>query len=175
MKKLIEQLILHEGIRFRPYKDTVGKLTIGVGRNIDDKPIIASEQQKLFGSVLTQEELSKTLNKGITKQQAEMLLVWDIADATKDAQALLSNFDTLSQQRQYVMIDMAFNMGRKGLGTFKNTLKMVNDGKYTEASENMLKSKWATQVKGRAIRLSIMMRDNIFHDQVTTQMIRSMT
>ena len=33
---LIEQLIDHEGIELKAYKDTVGKITIGVGRNLDD-------------------------------------------------------------------------------------------------------------------------------------------
>jgi len=174
MEKLIQQLTLHEGIKFRPYRDTVGKLTIGIGRNIDDKPITASEQQKLFGKIMPQKELMDVLTKGITRQQAEMLLAWDIEDAVADAKALLSNFDRLSQQRQYVMIDMAFNMGRRTLSGFRITLRMISEGRFADASENMLKSKWATQVKGRAKRLAIMLRDNLYHDQVTTQMLRDL-
>jgi lysozyme len=174
MTKLIQQLTLHEGLRFRPYKCTAGKLTIGIGRNLDDKPILASEQQKLFGKVLTQQQLTETLNRGITKEQAELILSWDVLDAVADAKALLPNFAKLSEQRQFVIIDMAFNMGRRGLGTFRNTLRMINEGDYTQAAANMLKSKWAKQVKSRAIRLSIMMRDNLYHDQVTTQMLRNL-
>lgn len=174
MEKLIQQLKLHEGIRFRPYRDTVGKLTIGVGRNIDDKPFRADEQLVLFGRILTQKDLIATLNKGLTAKQVDQILVWDIQDATDDAKAVLRTFDSLSEQRQFVIIDMAFNMGRRTLSGFRNTLRMISEGRFAEASENMLKSKWATQVKGRAKRLSIMLRDNLYHDQVTTEMLRKL-
>ena len=43
MKTIEEQLILHEGLRLKPYRDTVGKLTIGVGRNLDDVGITRAE------------------------------------------------------------------------------------------------------------------------------------
>lgn len=42
-QQLREQLERHEGLRLKPYKDTVGKLTIGIGRNLDDKGISRKE------------------------------------------------------------------------------------------------------------------------------------
>src|SRR4051812_27390106 len=33
---LVNQLIIDEGLKLSPYTDTVGKLTIGVGRNLTD-------------------------------------------------------------------------------------------------------------------------------------------
>ena len=35
--KFLQQLTLHEGSRSHPYRCTSGKLTIGVGRNIEDR------------------------------------------------------------------------------------------------------------------------------------------
>lgn len=172
MSKLIDQLILHEGLRLKPYRCTANKLTIGVGRNYEDNPLNPIEQVKLFGKAMPQRDLYESLNKGITREQAIYLLERDIQNSTRDARSLVPNFDTLSEQRRFVLIDMAFNMGKTSLGTFRNTLRMINEGKFAEAASNMLKSRWATQVKDRAKRLAIMMRDNLYHDQVTTKMIK---
>lgn len=174
MSKIAEQLILHEGLRLKPYRCTGNKLTIGVGRNYEDNPLNPQEQIRLFGKSMPLRELYDTLKKGITREQAIFLLERDIASSTRDAKSLLSNFDSLSEPRKFVMIDMAFNMGRSSLATFRNTLRMVNEGEYTNAASNMLKSKWAAQVKNRAKRLSIMMRDNLYHDQVTEKIIKDL-
>lgn len=173
MSKLAEQLILHEGLKLKPYRCPAGKLTIGVGRNYEDNPLTPQEQIRLFGKAMPQKDLYESLNKGITREQAIYLLERDIQHSTRDARALVPNFDSLSEQRQFVLIDMAFNMGRSSLATFRNTLRMINEGKFVEASSNMLKSKWATQVKNRARRLAVMMRDNLYHDQVTDKMIKN--
>ncbi len=41
--RLRQMLIRHEGLRRKPYRDTVGKLTIGAGRNLDDVGITREE------------------------------------------------------------------------------------------------------------------------------------
>jgi len=69
----------------------------------------------------------------------------------------MPQFDWLSPVRQAVLIDMCFNLGIRGLLGFKNTLASVAVGKYEQASRQMLESKWATQVKTRAVRLAKMM------------------
>ena len=53
---------------------------------------------------------------------------------------------------------MAFNMGTAGLLKFKNTLGLIKDGKYKEASVEMLNSAWAKQVGKRATNLSNMIK-----------------
>jgi lysozyme len=126
-----EQLILHEGLRLKPYRCTAGKLTIGVGRNLDDV--------------------------GITQDEAMYLLRSDVARCARDLRNRLPWFDSLDAIRQRVLLDMAFNLGIKGLLSFKNTLEFVRKGEWKSASENMLKSKWAKQVGRRAVRLSTMM------------------
>lgn len=131
-RELVAQLRKHEGVRHKPYKDTVGKLTIGVGRNLDDK--------------------------GLSDEEINILLSNDIGDAMDDAATLVVNFWSLTENRQRVLVDMAFNMGRRGLSTFVNTLAAIERGDYEDASRRMLKSKWASQVGQRAITLSQMMK-----------------
>ena len=132
-EEIVKLLIKHEGMKLMPYHDSVGKLTIGVGRNLDDC--------------------------GISSDEAEMLLLNDIDRACYDLNTHLPWWKNLDCVRQMVLVDMAFNMGIFGLLTFKNTLAAIKAGDYPEASILMLESKWAEQVGNRAVELSKMMRE----------------
>lgn len=136
--KLLKQLDLHEGLELKPYKDTVGKLTIGVGRNLTDR--------------------------GITKDEAYYLLRNDVAIAITDLDKNLSWWKNLDEIRQRVLADMCFNLGISKLLGFKNTLELIRKGDYETAASAMLNSLWAKQVKGRAIRLANMMRTGKDYD-----------
>lgn len=130
-KQLEDQLILHEGFRSKPYTDTVGKLTIGVGRNLDDV--------------------------GISETEARALLNHDIATAEKTAARIVPSYQDLDEVRQRVLVDMAFNMGRK-LAQFMNALAAIDARDFDTAAAEMLDSRWARQVGRRATRLAKMMK-----------------
>jgi lysozyme len=129
---LAQRLMQEEGVKLKPYTDTEGKLTIGVGRNLTDK--------------------------GISQTEALFLLSNDIHDAQSDVRKALPWFDRLNEARQEVLVDMAFNMGLGVLLGFKNTLALVQAGKYDEAADAMVKSLWAKQVGQRAVQLADMMK-----------------
>ena len=131
--KLIALLKKHESIRLKPYLDTVGKLTIGIGRNLDDV--------------------------GISLDEAEYMCNNDIDRCIWDLDKHLPWYKDLSENRQLVLMDMCFNLGISKLLGFKDTLASIKAGNYELASEQMLQSKWASQVKGRALELSNMMRE----------------
>lgn len=128
---MTRQLRLHEGERLKPYRCTAGKLTIGVGRNLDDR--------------------------GITREESAMLLANDIAAEERELLHALPWVAQLDEVRQRVLLDMSFNMGLAGLLGFKNTLATIRAGDYQRAAAMMLDSKWAKQVGQRAERLSRMM------------------
>ena len=130
-EKLKLQLMRHEGVRLKPYLDTVGKWTIGCGRNISDK--------------------------GITHDEALFLLENDLDECIHDL-SVFPWFVALDPVRQRVVIDMRFNLGPSRLRSFKHTLAAVARGDYEAAAKGMLKSLWAKQVGQRAIRLAAMMR-----------------
>lgn len=129
--KLMAQLIEHEGFRTKPYLDTVGKWTIGIGRNLDDV--------------------------GITRSEALYLLKNDIDKVVVEL-TKTDWYDTLSDVRKRVVVDMAFNLGIAGFFKFKRTINSIRHGNYNEAARQMLQSKWARQVGRRAIKLATMMR-----------------
>lgn len=126
-----DDLVRDEGFKLFPYKDTVGKSTIGVGRNLDDV--------------------------GITATEAMYLLRNDIAKCVKQ----LENhefYKKCNETRKNVLINMCFNLGITGLMNFKLMIKAILDEDWERASEQMLDSKWAKQVGQRAIRLADKMR-----------------
>lgn len=131
LKSIEEQLILHEGMKLKPYRCPAGKLTIGVGRNLEDK--------------------------GLSKQEALFLLRRDIAEITNELRKY-PWFETLDMVRQKVLIDMAFNLGINGLLSFKKMLSYLKAGDYEKAAAEMVNSRWYGQVGDRSKRLVKMMR-----------------
>ena len=65
----------------------------------------------------------------------------------------------LNQARQDVLINMLFNLGLKRFHSFKKMISALEEHDYETTADEMLDSKWARQVKGRAIELSEIMRN----------------
>ena len=131
MTRLQEMLLRHEGLRLKPYRDTVGKLTVGVGRNLDDL--------------------------GISRQEALYLLRNDINRVRREVRHAFPWFDGLNGVRKNVILDMVFNMGLPGFRQFKKTIAAIREKRWREAAVEMLDSRWARQVGKRARDLSAMM------------------
>jgi len=106
------------------------------------------------GAKLTTEVIRDFFKHGITKDEAEWLMCNDIDTAIKQLKTSLIWFEDAHPVIQEVLVDMCFNMGINTLLTFKATLKLMSLHQYPEAAEQMLKSKWAKQVKKRAKELS---------------------
>jgi lysozyme len=123
-KTILELLIKHEGIKCYPYKDTMGFLTIGIGRNLE--------------------------GRGITKKEAIYLCLNDINEVMLELGKALPWFNTAPDKVQLVLLDMCFNMELDRLLKFEKTLEFLKEGKYTEAAVEMLDSLWADQVPVRA-------------------------
>ena len=126
------QLIVDEGVRYKPYVDTVGKITIGVGRNLSDVGLSEEEIQYLFSN--------------------------DLQAAEVTARSIFKYFSSLTDNRKAVLCNMAFNLGHDRLSQFRDMIGCVNVGDYNRAADAMMRSLWATQVGERAKRLAILMR-----------------
>lgn len=127
------QLRAHEGWKNKPYRDTVGKLTIGCGRCLDDV--------------------------GLRDREIDYLLEQDILVAAEGLDRIFPRWRSLTATRQRVMLDMEFNMGPTRLAGFKNMLNCITVGDYAGAQTEMLNSKWAQQVGQRAVTLGLMMAE----------------
>lgn len=152
-EKLDAELIRDEGlVTGRAYRCTAGKLTVGVGHNLDANPL-TPDQEKRLGITNAQAR-----EKGLTRSQAIMLLHDDIRECEGQLDKALPWWRELDDTRQRVMLNMCFNMGIGTLLTFKNTLRLIETHQFEMAATGMRASKWASQVKGRADRLANMMR-----------------
>ncbi len=133
LERIKEQLVRHEGLRLKPYRCTADKLTIGIGRNLDDC--------------------------GISQTEAYVLLENDIQNCEKKLlDEIPEIYNPLDEVRKSVLLNMCFNLGIGGLLGFNNTLAFIAAGDWERAANGMLASKWAKQVGRRAIELSEMMR-----------------
>lgn len=131
---LVDQLILHESMRLKPYTDEFGNVTIGIGRNLTGKGISSAEAFYLLGN-------------DIDEVEADLLTFpW---------------FHGLDPIRQRVLRDMRFNLGHGKFRTFLRTIRLVSEGDYAAAASAMRSSAWARQVKSRADRLIDMMRTGV--------------
>lgn len=147
-----QRLIIHEGLRLQPYFCSKKKLTIGVGRCIETNPFTA-EEEKVIGD----------WQHGITKCSAMYLLQNDIKKIYKGLKTKLKFFKDLDEERQYALIDMAFNLGIDGLLQFKKMLKAIEKGEYKIASRECLNSKYAKDVGQRAQRIASTIETGVFH------------
>jgi len=130
-QRLIElhrQLVKHEGLRLKPYRCTAGKLTIGVGRNLDDV--------------------------GITQGEAMALLDNDIQRVEREVEQAFPWYDRLSAPRKNVVLNMVFNLGLARFRGFRNAIAAMQTENWADAAAEMLDSKWARQVGNRARELA---------------------
>jgi lysozyme len=141
MDRLIEQLKRHEGVETHAYDDTgapvdcLGKITLGVGRNIDPR-----------GGI------------GLSMDEIEYLLSNDILRCIKELSTEYPWFGDLDEVRQEAIINIFFNLGATRFRGFKRALAAMENGDYARASVEFLDSRWAKQVGGRALELTDIIR-----------------
>lgn len=135
---LKELLIKHEGKRYKPYRCTAGKWTIGIGHNIDAKGLPDDIQAYL------------TEYGQITDDMVDILYKADVCEAIADCLRLYPAFDSFSKPRKKALIDFLFNVGLPTAKQFKKTNRAINEGRWQDATEGLRDSKWYHQVKGRA-------------------------
>lgn len=128
---LLEQLQRHEGLRLKPYHCTAGKLTIGYGRNLEDR--------------------------GITEEEAGFMLDNDIDEVVSELERM-PLYLSLNPVRRTVLANMCFNLGLTRLLGFRRMLGALADKDWDRAADEILDSVWARQVGNRAVELSELMR-----------------
>lgn len=131
---------LHEGLRIKVYTCPAGKLTVGYGRNLEER--------------------------GLTESEAAILLENDIQDMTEKLSSRYFWFWKLGAVRRAVVIDMSYNLGLAGFHGFQNMIRAIEMSDYGKAATEMLDSRWSKQVGQRSHRLAQMMRSNQWPDEV---------
>lgn len=125
---IYDMLIRHEGVRLKPYRDILGKLIVGIGRNLNDV--------------------------GISEDEAFILLDNDVTRTRRGLDKYLPWWSSQPEPAKLVLQNMAFQMGDKGLLRFRRFLAALQHHRCTDAAKEMLKSRWARQTPKRAQELA---------------------
>lgn len=131
-QQLMAQLNIDEGRRKHIYPDTMGKITAGVGRNLTDRDF--------------------------SEDEIDLMLQNDVRMVLQSLDKTYPWWKGMTEERQQVLANMAFNLGMAKLSAFKNFLKALQSGRWDMAADEMLNSAWAGQVGARAVRLAQRMR-----------------
>ncbi|PAF49610.1 hypothetical protein BKH41_02805 [Helicobacter sp. 12S02232-10] len=133
----------HEGFSSQIYLDTQKIPTIGYGRNLNAYPLNEAEKEAL-------------INGEWNKEEAEAWLV-DRVEELYERLLGFGWFAHLNEERQAILLDMAYNLGVKKLLGFKKMIEALKAHDYENAAKEMSESLWAKQTKSRAIKLSALM------------------
>jgi lysozyme len=125
-------LRVDEDKRLKLYRCTKNKLSIGVGRNLEDN--------------------------GISDDEAEYLLSNDLRRCIVELDRAMPWWRSLSETQQRGLLNMNFNLGLPKLQEFKNMLKALQAHDGQAASAQALNSLWAKQVGARSQRVAAMLR-----------------
>jgi lysozyme len=131
MDAIKQMIIKHEGIKTRPYQDSLGLWTVGVGHLIGNGKSLPAD-----------------MNREFSKDEVMAMFEKDFAHHYKIAQNT-PGWDKANETAKGAMIDLAFNMGQ-WWNKFPNTAKALASGDWAGAAAGLRDSKWASQVKGRA-------------------------
>lgn len=141
--KLKAMLAYDEGVIRYPYNDADGKrvqitgnITIGIGRNLDAKPL--------------------------SDAAIDFLLTEDVEEAETAARRIFPDFDLYGEHRQLALINLIFNLGEAKFLEFSETIKAIRLGDWIGAAARLKRSRWYWQVKSRGVRVVQMVRDDSF-------------
>lgn len=130
--KLAGELRRDEGVRLKTYQCSANKLSIGIGRNLEDR--------------------------GITRDEAEYLLSNDLSETFTNLDRACPWWKKLTPQQQRGLANMCFNLGLGKLLGFRQMLAALERGDGRAAADHALASLWAKQVGERAQRIARLFR-----------------
>lgn len=143
LDQIKEDLIRHEGYVTEIYLDSENLPTFGIGHLVTESDM---EHTWPVGTPVTDERILQVFHD-------------DCNEAVTDAECVVDDLYSHSDECIRVLVNMAFNLGRTRLSKFKNMLAAVNQKDYATAAEEMIDSKWYRQVKRRGEELVELMRD----------------
>ena len=144
-QKVIDLLMRHEGFRAYSYRDTRGKLTIGIGFNLDAPG--AAERCAAAG---VDYEAVCYAGHAVTQAQAQALLDEGITSAQDVATMTVTGLMDMPEPVQLVVIDMIFNLGSGKFGEFRRMIAALEAHDWGQAANEMRASAWFLQVGTRA-------------------------
>jgi lysozyme len=142
MKRLVDMLKRHEGVKTHAYKDHLGYVTVGVGRCLE-----------------------ADIGLGLSEDEIDYLLKSDISRCREELEKEYSWFGALDTVRREALIDLSFNVGQTKLRAFVKALTHMETGAYDAAADEFYDSRWAAQVGDRSIEICQMIRSGEYQQR----------
>lgn len=139
-KPIMDMIKRHEGVRTKPYKDSLGLWTVGVGHLIGDGKSLPPEW-----------------NRELSMNEVDSLFAQDYKHH-KDAAEKIPGYDKLNSSGKAALTDLTFNMGPGWYKKWPNFTKALASGDSESAAKSLEDSKWYTQVGNRAKTIVAMIR-----------------
>tara|TARA_B100000029_G_scaffold218280_1_gene216121 strand:+ start:2403 stop:2846 length:444 start_codon:yes stop_codon:yes gene_type:complete len=143
VEKLREELERDEGCVYNIYLDHLGYRTFGIGHLVRESD---PENGLQVGAMVSEDRVREAFNS-------------DIETVLSDCNKLYEDFDDLPEEAQRVIANMMFNLGYPRLSKFVGMKAGVDAKNWNEAADQMVDSRWYSQVGMRAQRLVQRMRD----------------
>ena len=147
-----KKLHKYEGVRSSEYKDSKGKSTLAKGH------LVTSETPKILENLgYSSDEVSKILvgQMDMSADKIEELFDIDLKNKTEQAKKLIKNYDSLSPDLQSELIQLNY---RGDLVQSPTTRRLINEGKFKEAAEELLNHEEYKALKAQNIDNSITRR-----------------
>jgi lysozyme len=134
---LVEWLKFEEGFRARPYRDSVGVLTVGYGRNLVAHPLPPRNWSA----------------EPCTEAEAEGWLRTALADLYFRLRARKPIIESIDPVRSACLLNMAYQLGVAGVLVFPRMWAAIEERSWMEAALMAEDSRWAKQTPNRARRV----------------------
>lgn len=125
-----EHALKREGYRSRPYKDSLGKMTVGIGH------LVKPGEDFHFGKSYPAEQLFKLFDE-------------DSAPAIEAALKQAEEIGCTTTVFIVALISVNFQLGTKWTAKFPQTYKALVGGRYSDAIRRLYGSKWFAQTPVR--------------------------
>jgi len=141
-EEIKQMIIRHEGKRNRPYQDSLGLWTVGIGHLIGDGKSLPPEMNREFSD----EEVMAMFEKDYAHHRSAAMNI--------------PGFDKLDGRGQGALTDLTFNMGPSWISKWPKLKKQLDEGDTKAAAQNLEQSKWYGQVGNRAPTVVSLLRDS---------------
>ena len=137
LKQLQKEIAADEGEVLEIYRCSENHLTVGCGHLIlKDDPEYGCE----VGTTITQDRSDELFEK-------------DIQVTLDDCKKIYPDWDDMDEEVKLICANMCFQLGYNRYSGFKKTIQHIKDKNFSEAAEEMQRSRWYTQTQNRANRL----------------------
>lgn len=155
MINITRMLTVDEGLKNRVYKDTKGKNTVGIGFNMDDS---SARAIWLHANVSESFNLVLQNQQALSTPSAWALLNKCVENAKTDLLLLFPAFDSYPNFVQLALLNLMYNMGRPTFSQFTTFISLIKHQNYSGAATDLAKTKWATQVPKRCMRVCALLK-----------------